>query len=102
MTRREIRGGVSFEISQLLLAAARGLGRANDVRAMNERDIFLGALEREDPAARAAYLDAVCAGRPALRQRVERLLQQHQRDDTFLNVPALEQLAAAEASLAFL
>src|SRR5262245_22897493 len=69
---------------------------------MNEREIFFGALEREDPAARAAYLAAVCAGQPALRQRGERLLQQHQRAGTVLNGPALEQLAAAEESLAFL
>src|SRR5215470_11110812 len=69
---------------------------------MNERDIFFGALERDDPAARAAYLDAACAGRPALRRRVEELLRHHREDPTFLNVPAIEQLAAAEASLAFL
>src|SRR5262249_24734824 len=49
-----------------------------------------------------AYLDAACAGRPALRRRVEELLRCHEEDATFLNVPALEQLAATEASLAFL
>jgi WD40 repeat protein/tRNA A-37 threonylcarbamoyl transferase component Bud32 len=69
---------------------------------MTERDVFLGALDREDPAARAAYLDAACAGQPALRQRVEKLLWQHEKTDTFLSVPALEQVLAAEASLAFL
>jgi serine/threonine protein kinase len=69
---------------------------------MTEREIFLGALEKEEAAARAAYLDTACAGRPALRQRVEELLRSHQEADTFLNVPAIEQLAAAEASLAFL
>jgi WD40 repeat protein/tRNA A-37 threonylcarbamoyl transferase component Bud32 len=69
---------------------------------MTEREIFLDALEREDPAARAAYLDVACAGRPALRRRVEKLLRLHREDPTFLNVPALEQIAAAEESLAFL
>src|SRR5262245_22202785 len=69
---------------------------------MTEREIFLDALEKDDPAARAAYLDAACAGRPALRQRIEELLRSHQEADTFLNVPAVEQLAAAESSLAFL
>jgi WD40 repeat protein/tRNA A-37 threonylcarbamoyl transferase component Bud32 len=68
---------------------------------MTEREIFLTALD-EAPAARAAYLEAACAGRPALRQRVEQLLRSHQEADTFLNVPAMEQVAAAEASLAFL
>jgi WD40 repeat protein/tRNA A-37 threonylcarbamoyl transferase component Bud32 len=69
---------------------------------MNERTIFLGALDRDDPAERAAYLDAACAGKPALRQRIEELLRSHRDADTFLNVPAPEQLAAAERSLAFL
>ncbi len=69
---------------------------------MPERDIFLNALEKEDAAQRAAYLDAACAGRPALRQRVEELLRSHYEADTFLNVPALEQVAAAEQSLASL
>jgi WD40 repeat protein/serine/threonine protein kinase len=69
---------------------------------MTEREIFLNALEKEGAAARAAYLDAACAGRPALRRRVEELLRYHQEDPAFLNVPAMEQLAAAEESLAFL
>jgi WD40 repeat protein/tRNA A-37 threonylcarbamoyl transferase component Bud32 len=69
---------------------------------MTERTIFLAALEREDPAARAAYLDAACAGQPALRRRVEELLRSHREADTFLDVPVMEQVAAAEASLAFL
>src|SRR5262245_20240759 len=69
---------------------------------MTEREIFLDALEKEDPAERAAYLDAACAGRPALRRRVEDLLRSHQEADTFLDVPAMDQVAAADQSLAFL
>jgi WD40 repeat protein/tRNA A-37 threonylcarbamoyl transferase component Bud32 len=69
---------------------------------MSERSIFLDALDREDPAARAAYLDEACAGRPELRQRIERLLQSHEAKDSFLEVPAPEQCARAEQSLAFL
>jgi WD40 repeat protein/tRNA A-37 threonylcarbamoyl transferase component Bud32 len=69
---------------------------------MSERSIFLNALDREDPAARAAYLDAACAGKPELRQRIERLLQSHQVKDTFLEVPAPEQLARGEQALTFL
>jgi hypothetical protein len=37
---------------------------------MTERDVFLTALGKQDPAARAA----VCAGKPALRQRLEHFL----------------------------
>jgi hypothetical protein len=62
---------------------------------MDERTVFINALEREDPADRAAYLDAACAGRPGLRKRVEELLCFHQEADDFLDVPALEQLADA-------
>jgi hypothetical protein len=61
---------------------------------MTEREIFLDALELEDPAAHAAFLDAACAGRPALRQRIEGLLRYYWEDTTFLNVPVMEQLAA--------
>ena len=68
---------------------------------MSERSIFLNALDREDPAERAAYLDAACAGRPELRRRIERLLQA-QVEESFLEVPALEQLARGEQSLPFL
>jgi WD40 repeat protein/tRNA A-37 threonylcarbamoyl transferase component Bud32 len=67
-----------------------------------ERTVFLAALEIEDPAARAAYLDEVCAGKPALRQRIEQLLQSDREAETFLDVPALEQLAGDDQALTFL
>jgi WD40 repeat protein/tRNA A-37 threonylcarbamoyl transferase component Bud32 len=69
---------------------------------MNERTIFLSALEREDPVARAAYLERACAGQPALRQRVEDLLRAHEEAGTFLIESAPQQLEACERSLAFL
>jgi hypothetical protein len=68
---------------------------------MSERTIFLGALDREDPAERATYLDAVCAGKPGLRQRIEDLLRSHREAGTFLDVPAPEQIAAAGLPPAF-
>lgn len=61
---------------------------------MNERTVFLTALEKEDSAQRKAYLDGACADDAALRARVEGLLQAHEREGNFLNVPAVEQLAA--------
>jgi WD40 repeat protein/tRNA A-37 threonylcarbamoyl transferase component Bud32 len=69
---------------------------------MSERSIFLNALDREDPAARAAYLDQACAGRPELRQRIERLLRAHQVQSSFLEVPAPEQLDRSDLALTFL
>jgi hypothetical protein len=67
-----------------------------------ERDIFLGAHEKEDNSARPTYLDTVRAGQPGLRKQVEGLLQSHQEADTFLAVPAVEQVTAAEDSLVLL
>src|SRR5262245_42099716 len=51
---------------------------------MPEESIFIEALEKDSPAERAAFLDRACAGDPALRQRIERLLHQHQRAGSFL------------------
>jgi WD40 repeat protein/tRNA A-37 threonylcarbamoyl transferase component Bud32 len=68
---------------------------------MSERSIFLNALDREDPADRAAYLDKACAGQPELRRRMERLLRA-QVEDSFLEEPAPEQLARGEQALTFL
>ena len=69
---------------------------------MSERSIFLNALDREDPAERAAYLDQACAGRPELRSRIERMLRAHQANSSFLEVSAPEQLALGEEALSFL
>src|SRR5262245_48050198 len=60
---------------------------------MNERSIFLEALDREDPAQRSAFLETACAGDPALRQRVEALLRAHSAAGGFLAKPAPERLA---------
>jgi serine/threonine protein kinase len=55
---------------------------------MQEQSIFIEALEREDPAERAAFLDRTCAADPALRARIERLLRRHQQAGGFLEQPA--------------
>src|SRR5262245_23507041 len=55
---------------------------------MQEQSLFIEALEREDPAERSAFLERVCAGDAALRQRIERLLLRHQGAGTFLESPA--------------
>src|SRR5262245_29722282 len=51
---------------------------------MSERAIFIAALEKDDPAERAAFLDQACADNPPLRQRIERLLKAHEPADSFL------------------
>src|SRR5438270_10683977 len=60
---------------------------------MTERDIFIAALQKEDPAERQAYLDEACARQPELRQQVEHLLRLHEGADSFLEKPAAESAA---------
>jgi serine/threonine protein kinase len=44
---------------------------------MNERSIFIAALEKDNPSERAAYLEQACGGDAELRGRVNRLLDAH-------------------------
>src|SRR5262245_54627708 len=57
-------------------------------RVMTERDIFIGAMQRDDPARRRAYLDEACGADAGLRERVEGLLAVCQRAGSFLERPA--------------
>jgi serine/threonine protein kinase/Flp pilus assembly protein TadD len=54
---------------------------------VNEQTLFAEALERTDPQERAAFLDQACQGDAALRQRIERLLAQHEHAGSFLEPP---------------
>jgi WD40 repeat protein len=65
---------------------------------MNERTVFLSALEKQDPAQRQEYMDEACAGDPDLRNRIETLLRANEREGKFLDVPAPEQLGLAGAT----
>src|SRR5262249_50776426 len=67
-----------------------------------EREIFLAALEKDDPTERVAYLDEVCGADPPLRQRIETLLRSHERAANFMDVPIVEQLAGDGGGLDFL
>ncbi len=55
----------------------------------SERTIFLDALDRIDPAERAAYLDRACGDKAELRRRVERLLQAVDQAGSFMDEPAI-------------
>ncbi|HKI33834.1 MAG TPA: protein kinase [Gemmataceae bacterium] len=61
---------------------------------MNEQAIFIAALQ-EEREKRAAYLDRVCGGHAALRQRIEVLLEAHDRAGSFLQQPAAAGLTDA-------
>ena len=50
----------------------------------NLMTVFSEALERTDPAERAAYLDGACEGNAELRRRVEALLAAHDGAGRFL------------------
>src|SRR5437667_11756307 len=78
------RGGGRGEGFRPVMLAGRG-------PEMNEESIFAAALEKGNPAERAAYLDEACAGDPALRSEVEALLQSHQEAGSFLEQPVLGQ-----------
>src|SRR5438067_10311305 len=60
---------------------------------MNERSLFLEALERVAPTQRSAYLDEACLGDAELRLRVEALLNSHDGAGSFLGKLAPERLA---------
>ncbi len=55
---------------------------------MNERAIFIEALQIEDPNERDAFLQKVWTKDPDLRPRVERLLAAHFKAGSFLKGPA--------------
>src|SRR5947208_2721423 len=57
---------------------------------MTERDIFIAALQKEDPTERQAFLDDACARQPELRRQVENLLRLHEGAGSFLEQPAAE------------
>jgi WD40 repeat protein/serine/threonine protein kinase len=57
---------------------------------MTERDIFIAALQEEDPARRQAYLDQACAEQPDMRQQVEGLLRLHEGVGGFLQTALAE------------
>src|SRR5262249_54426449 len=63
---------------------------------MSERDLFDAALAIDDPAERAAYLDRVCAGNPALRDHLSGLLSMHGQVGSFLESPARAAVATVD------
>src|SRR5262249_41622011 len=65
---------------------------------MNERDLFMAALQIEDAAERAADLDRACAGAAGLRQRVEALLAAYEQAGSFLQQPAWDPRATSDVA----
>src|SRR4051794_25925174 len=67
---------------------------------MTERDVFIAALQQDDPNRRRAYLDGACAGQPEVRRQVEQLLRLHEGAGSFLERPAAATGAFHEAEQA--
>jgi serine/threonine protein kinase/tetratricopeptide (TPR) repeat protein len=61
---------------------------------MNEETLFAEALQRSDPAERAAFLEQACGNDAELRRRIEELLRAHDQAGGLLDKPA----AAPEAT----
>src|SRR5262245_50709917 len=57
---------------------------------MSEREIFIAALQKNDPADRRAFLDEACAQQPKLRCAVEELLGVYEKAGSFLQHPAVD------------
>src|SRR5262249_5431843 len=67
-------------------------GDSPGVIAMSEETLFIEALGISDASRRAEFLDRECASDAALRDRLGRLLEQHERAGGFLGRPAIARL----------
>src|SRR5437763_3859973 len=67
---------------------------------MREQSIFIEALEKADTAERAAFLDQACAADPALRPRIERLLERHRQTGDVFDAPSPWALATGDPPVA--
>src|SRR5262245_20722074 len=54
---------------------------------MNEREIFSGAIQRDDPVQRREFVHQACAADNALRRRIEELLSVYDRAGDFPESP---------------
>src|SRR5205807_2312363 len=63
---------------------------------VNERDIFIEALQRPAPADRQAYLELACGEDEHLRRRVEGLIAAFEQAGSFLQEPSSAPVATAE------
>jgi len=52
---------------------------------VNERDIFLEAIEKESPEERRSFLDRTCGEDAQLRSRLDLLLQSHEHPNSLLD-----------------
>src|SRR5262245_50230253 len=70
-----------------------------ECRAMNEREIFVAALQRQNAADRSALLAEACGSDASLRGQVEALLCEHEQLGSFLEAPASSPVPTIEEPL---
>src|SRR3989454_1152060 len=80
------------------MAASHNMVGRESLEPPSEREIFLAALEKENAAERAAFIDAACAGNRALRERIEELLGEEEKLGDFLETPALNETTHVAAA----
>lgn len=62
---------------------------------MSERSIFMAAADKDNDAERQKYLDAACKDDPAMRERIDRLLNAHREAGGILDKPPADQAFTA-------
>src|SRR5437773_5448262 len=80
------------------MAASQKLVGRESLEPPSEREIFLAALEKDNAAERAAFIDAACAGNRALRERIDELLREQEKLGDFLETPALHETTHVAAA----
>ena len=66
---------------------------------MNEREIYVGALEKPSAAERAAFLDGACGGDEAVRRRLEALFREQAELGSFLESPPRALMPGADPTV---
>ena len=66
---------------------------------MTDRDLFIAALNLDDPAERQAYLEEACGDDPAARQRVEALFKVYENAGSFLESPPASPTSSMASSV---
>jgi serine/threonine protein kinase len=67
---------------------------------MSEQEIYIEAINQQDPAERRRFLDEACAGNEVLRGRIETLMRQSEQLGSFLENSPQPLGAAADISIA--
>src|SRR5262245_24410265 len=78
---------------------SRRTGFAKEHPPVNERDLFIAALQIDDAAQRSAYLDKACGADADLRHRVDVLLKAFPQAGSFLQQPAASPDATSDLPL---